>query len=65
MAKLFVRVQDEKLIEVHKIANKYLRLMFYYGSRDNSKLLMTLIVQDATPRPKVSINGLNVDIDSL
>jgi len=65
MAKLYVTVQNERLSEVHKTANRYLRVKFYYGSRDNSKLLMTLIVQDATPRPKVSINGLNVDIDKL
>ncbi|MCS7124536.1 MAG: hypothetical protein NZ932_03875 [Candidatus Bathyarchaeota archaeon] len=36
MAKLFARVEDERGIEVHKIANRELCANFYYGSREHS-----------------------------
>lgn len=36
LAKLFARVEDEKGIEVHKIANRELCANFYYGSREQS-----------------------------
>lgn len=36
MAKLFGEMEDEKGIEVHKIANRQLCANFYYGSREHS-----------------------------
>ncbi|MEM2445443.1 MAG: hypothetical protein QW734_02150 [Candidatus Bathyarchaeia archaeon] len=36
MAKLFGKMEDEKGIEVHKIANRELCANFYYGSREQS-----------------------------
>jgi hypothetical protein len=36
MAKLFARIEDERGIQVHKIANREICADFYYGSRERS-----------------------------
>jgi hypothetical protein len=51
MAKLFGKIEDEKGIEVHKIANRELCANFYYGSRERSirALRVCAVVQPTTP----------------
>jgi len=43
MAKLFVKVNTEKS-EIHKIANSELEILVFYGSRDDSRLLLKISV---------------------
>jgi len=43
MAKLFAKVYTEKS-EIHKIANEQLEICVYYGSRDDSRLLLKALV---------------------
>jgi len=43
MAKLFAKIESEKG-EVHKIANSELELTVFYGSKDDSRLLLKISV---------------------
>jgi hypothetical protein len=56
MAKLYAELEDEKGIEMHKIANKQLCADFYYGSKENSIKALTVC---ATVKP--SARGENVE----
>ena len=44
MAKLFATVESERTGK-HQIANGFLDIKVYYGSRDNSKLLSQILVK--------------------
>jgi len=51
MAKLFGELEDERRIEVHKIANKQLCTRLYYGSHEHSIKAVTVC---ATIEPHIA-----------
>jgi len=50
MAKLFGEMEDERGIEVHKVANRQICANFYYGSREQSVRALKVC---ATVRPAI------------
>ena len=51
MAKLYATIESERT-EKHQIANKFLDVKLYYGSKDDSKLLCHIIVEPTDNKPK-------------
>jgi hypothetical protein len=51
MAKLFGEMEDERGIEVHKVANRQICANFYYGSRERSirALRVCAVIEPTTP----------------
>jgi hypothetical protein len=54
MAKLYVEVESDRA-QKHQIANKYLKIKVFYGSREHSIEALTLLVEATSDEPRVTV----------
>lgn len=57
MAKLYVKVENERGTQKSQLANRHLRIEIFHGSKDDSKLLATVIVihNENKDRPDLTV----------
>jgi hypothetical protein len=67
MAKLFCTITTEKT-DNHQIANRFMKIKVFYGSKDDSKETFTVLIEanpkDTFARPKITTYDTNYDLRS-